>query len=594
MGIGKQRILMLMRTLLFVLISVSTHLVSAQEKANYDLRWGVKVPMRDGVQLNATLYLPDNQAAPLPVIIDLTPYISDGYHIRGKYFSQNGYVYAIVDCRGRGSSEGKFDPLRQEAKDGYDVVEWMAKQSFCNGKVTMWGGSYSGYNQWATAKEFPPHLTTIVPVASVHPGIDYPNPGNIFMSYMISWLTFTSGQTGNANIFGESAFWQTKYSERYEKHLPFSQLDKIAGNETTVFQTWLKHPAYDAYWQNMSPQKEHFERMNMPILTITGHYDADQLGAMTYYKNFMKYASAEAKAKKYLIIGPWDHSGTRTPHVDVGGLMFGKASLLDLNQLHKEWYDHVMKGKPLPEFLKKRVAYYVTGDERWKYADDLESIATEKRTLYLRSAGTTTVFQSGSLTAQLPASEKPDVIKYNPLNTARGIAARKIEEDDNNYLVNQIDLVNAGTEAAVYHSDVFTDSTELTGMPEARLYVSSDAPDADIRAALYEVTANGQSILLSSQQLRLRYRDSLEKETVMLPGLVYTVLLNNFTFISRRIAPGSRLRLGIMCINSINWQKNYGSGGDVANETAKDARPVVLNIHHDRKYPSALIIPIVR
>ncbi|MFN8842714.1 MAG: CocE/NonD family hydrolase, partial [Chryseotalea sp.] len=307
-----------MKNILPILIYFFAHTVLAQEKADYKMQWGVKIPMRDGVQLNATLYLPKDRDEPLPVILDLTPYISDSYHSRGKYFSQNGYVYAIVDCRGRGSSEGKFDPFNQEAKDGYDLVEWLAKQSFCNGKVTMWGGSYSGYNQWATAKEFPPHLSTIVPVASVHPGIDYPNPGNIFMSYMISWLTFTSGQTGNPTIFGDNIFWQTNYTERYVNHLPFSQLDKISGNETTVFQTWLSHPAYDAYWQNMSPKKEHFEKMNMPILTITGHYDADQLVAITYYKNFMEYASEEAKTKKYLIIGPWDHSGTRTPHADFG------------------------------------------------------------------------------------------------------------------------------------------------------------------------------------------------------------------------------------------------------------------------------------
>jgi len=583
-----------MKNILPILIYLFAHTVLAQEKADYKMQWGVKIPMRDGVQLNATLYLPKEKDEPLPVILDLTPYISDGYHIRGKYFSQNGYVYAIVDCRGRGSSEGKFDPFNQEAKDGYDLVEWLAKQSFCNGKVTMWGGSYSGYNQWATAKEFPPHLSTIVPVASVHPGIDYPNPGNIFMSYMIAWLTFTSGQTGNTNIFGDNTFWQTKYSERYINHLPFSQLDKISGNETTVFQTWLSHPAYDAYWQNMSPKKEHFEKMNIPILTITGHYDADQLGAITYYKNFMTYASEEAKTKKYLIIGPWDHSGTRTPHADVGGLVFGNASMLDMNQLHKEWYDFAMKGKALPSFLKKRIAYYVTGEEKWKYADDLNNIATEKRTLYLGSSGTATVFQSGTLSKQIGANEKPDAIHYNPLNTTRGITNRKLEEDDTSYLINQIDVVNSNTEAVVYHSYVFADSTEITGIPEATLYLSSTAPDADIRLQLYEITANGQSILLSSQQLRLRYRDSLEKETLMQAGKVYKVSLTNFTFFSRKIAAGSRLRLGISCINSIYWQKNYGSGGTVANETAKDARPITLTVYHDRNYPSSIRIPIVK
>ncbi|HYJ04348.1 MAG TPA: CocE/NonD family hydrolase, partial [Chthoniobacterales bacterium] len=132
--------------------------------ADYELRWGVKIPMRDKVELNATLYLPktpDGSAAKTPVIFTLTPYISDSYHARAAYFAARGYAFALVDVRGRGNSGGEFEPFAQEPRDGHDVVEWLARQPFCDGKVTMWGGSYAGFNQWATAKEFPPHLATI-------------------------------------------------------------------------------------------------------------------------------------------------------------------------------------------------------------------------------------------------------------------------------------------------------------------------------------------------------------------------------------------------------------------------------------------------
>ncbi|MEY2560996.1 MAG: uncharacterized protein QOG51_1411, partial [Verrucomicrobiota bacterium] len=140
------------------------------------MRWGVKIPMRDKVELNATLYLPktpDGSAPKTPVIFTLTPYISDSYHARAAYFASRGYAFALVDVRGRGNSAGDFEPFAQEPRDGHDVVEWLAQQPFCDGKVTMWGGSYAGFDQWATAKEFPPHLATIVPVASAHPPLDY-------------------------------------------------------------------------------------------------------------------------------------------------------------------------------------------------------------------------------------------------------------------------------------------------------------------------------------------------------------------------------------------------------------------------------------
>src|SRR5256712_12479728 len=139
---------------------------------DYDIRWGVKIPMRDKVELNATLYLPktsDGSAPKTPVVFTLTPYISDSYHARAAYFASHGYVFALVDVRGRGNSGGDFEPFAQEPQDGHDVVEWLAQQTFCDGEVAMWGGSYCGFDQWATAEVFSPHLATIVPAAVAHP-----------------------------------------------------------------------------------------------------------------------------------------------------------------------------------------------------------------------------------------------------------------------------------------------------------------------------------------------------------------------------------------------------------------------------------------
>jgi predicted acyl esterase len=140
-----------------------------------DIRWSVRVPLRDGIGLNATVYRPKDQRAPAPCIFTLTPYIGDSYHDRAMYFAAHGLPFLLVDVRGRGNSEGTFTPFSQEINDGYDVVEWLAKQSYCNGKVSMWGGSYAGFDQWATAKNRPPHLATIVPAAAAFPGVDLPD-----------------------------------------------------------------------------------------------------------------------------------------------------------------------------------------------------------------------------------------------------------------------------------------------------------------------------------------------------------------------------------------------------------------------------------
>src|SRR5829696_9179959 len=119
--------------------------------AEIEFRWGVKIPMRDGLRLNATVYRPRTMPEPLPVIFRLTPYIADSYHDRAVYFARRGYVFALIDCRGRGNSEGHFEPHLNEARDGYDITEWLAAQSWSNGQVALYGGSYEGYVQWVTA-----------------------------------------------------------------------------------------------------------------------------------------------------------------------------------------------------------------------------------------------------------------------------------------------------------------------------------------------------------------------------------------------------------------------------------------------------------
>ena len=571
----------------------------AQEQHNpeppkaVDLTWGLKIPMRDGVKLNATVYRPKDQKEGLPVIFELTPYISDNYHGRAYYFAQHGYAFALVDVRGRGNSEGQFDPFQQEPQDGHDVVEWLATQPWSNGKVAMWGGSYAGYDQWLTLREFPPHLATIVPAAAAHAGVDFPMFKGIWGPYDMQWLTFTSGVTSQQNLFEESSYWIEKFRELYLSHRPYKNLDKIAGDDSTVFQKWIAHPAFDAYWQKLDISSEQYKKVAIPILTITGDYDGDQAGAMTYYRDHMKYGTEEAKAKHYLIIGPWDHAGTRTPRKEVGGLTFGDASMLDMNELHVAWYDWTMKnGKP-PEFLKKHVAYYVTGAEQWKYADSLEAVSTAKRILYLNSSNgeANDAFHSGTLSEDKPATAKPDQYVYDPLDVR---PAELEKEDIKNNITDERYTLNLFGDGVVYHSQPFTEDTEISGFVKLVVWMSMDVPDTDFSVNLYEIMPDGKSIQLTGDQIRARYRDSAVTEKLAKPGEIYRYEFSGFTFFSRRIAKGSRLRLVLTSPNSIYTEKNYNSGGVVAEESGKDAHTAHVTLYHDGDHPSSLELPLVK
>ena len=556
-----------------------------------DLLWGVKIPLRDGVRLNATVFKPAGPDRPRPVIFTLTPYNSDTYYPRARYFAENGYVFALVDVRGRGNSEGVFLPFENEGRDGHDVVEWLAKQPWCDGKVAMWGGSYAGYDQWATLQSFPPHLATIVPAAAAAMGVDFPAQNNVLAPYLLQWATYTSGVTPQPNLFGDASFWIAKFRELYLSGRPFRELDRMVGNPSPWFQRVLQHPRADDHWRSLRPSAADYARISVPILTITGHYDDDQYGAMHYYRGHMEHGTAEAMQRHFLVVGPWDHAGTRTPSREVGGLSFGSASLLDLNALHKAWYDWTLKGGPKPEFLKDRIAYYVVPTDEWKYAGHLESIARETRTLYLDSNGSAgDVFRSGSLASVRPDRSGPDRYTYDPLDTRP--AALETEEI-RSYLTDQRYVLNTFGNGVIYTSEPFAAPAEITGYVRFSAWMALDVPDTDFRVSLYEVLADGTSVLLAEDVKRARYRESPEAETLVPSGAVLRYDFDQFPFFSRRVAPGSRLRLFLRCPNSIYLEKNYNGGGVVADETRQDARTAHVTVYHDAKYPSALTLPVV-
>lgn len=564
-----------------------------------DFQWDVRIPMRDGITLAANVYRPEHQQAPLPCIFTLTPYVAQTWHDRGMYFASHGYVFLTVDTRGRGNSDGSFTPFLQEANDGPQVVAWLARQPYCNGKVAMWGGSYAGYDQWETAKELPPHLVTIVPVAAPRPGIDFPAAYNIFYAYDMQWLTETSGHTMQGSISGDDGFWNAKIGSMYRNHLPFKDLDAIAGVPSRIFHEWLAHPEQGAYWDSYSPTPQQFAKIDLPILTITGQYDGDQPGALSFYDEYFKYASDAAKAKHYLVIGPWDHFGTRTPDAEFGGIQFGKAALIDMNGLLKGWYDWTMKGGPKPTFLKNKVVYYFFGDgiDEWRSAASLADITASMRPMYLSSVdgSANDVFASGSLEAGKPsAASKPDHYVYNPLDVQLPAWDPSGDETGANFLTGVHELLASSGKLLVYHTAPFKQDMDLAGFFKLTAWIAINQPDTDIAATVYAIMPDGHSELLATDALRARYRKSLRTVSFAKPGVIEKYDFDHFTFIARRLAKGSRLRLVIGPVNAPDWEKNYNTDGVVADESGKDARTVTVALYHDSGHPSALFIPIAK
>ena len=238
--------------------------------------------------------------------------------------------------------------------------------------------------------------------------------------------------------------------------------------------------------------------------------------------------------KHFLVIGPWDHAGTRTPTDEVAGVKFGPGAVIDLNDLHRQWYDWTMKSGPRPEFLKNQVAYYLLAagnsgaNGEWKYADNFETLVANPKIFYLdsKNGDANGVFRSGSLIEKQP-SEGLDTFIYDPLDTTRGERVDGIDPKEKTAGIDQTYPLSIAKDGLVYHTEALPNETSFIGCPAVTLWVSIDTPDVDLSAHLYEIQPDGTSIVLWSDTRRLRYRDSLREAKLVKPGEISTLRLQS-------------------------------------------------------------------
>jgi uncharacterized protein len=262
-----------------------------------------------------------------------------------------------------------------------------------------------------------------------------------------------------------------------------------------------------------------------------------------------------------------------------------------MNDLHRQWYNYTMKDSAKPKFLKNNVAYYVTNRDKWEYAESLDEIGKNKILFYLNSTSDTlnNVQHPAKLTTQMNENSTLAKFVYNPMD--KNFPFSTFANNSPDYLIDQTNLNNL--RGIVYQSNVWEKETEVSGFFKLDVYIQVDVKDVDLEADIYEVKADNSSVLLTNDFVRARYRESLEKGRLLIPGEINLFHFGHFPFISRVIDKGSRLRLIITSPNSIYIQKNYCSGGIVANETSKDARSAHIIIYNDRLHPSVLYVPVM-
>jgi len=552
----------------------------------------VMIPMEDGVELHGRLYRPDPVGTPRPTIFSMTPYTVDDAHAYGTYFARHGYAYLNVDVRGRGASGGTFRPLVQDGPDGASVVAWVAEQPWSDGRVAMRGGSYRGMVQWQILAAGAPSLRTVVPTASAYPGWDFPNPHGIFLSYATRWLSFVQERASQGALFGATDYWSGKYRALHRSGAAFPELKGVTGlslRSAEIFRAWIQHPHLDDYWQAPSPEPADYRGLDLPMLTVTGHFDGDQPGALRYYQKHMQHGTAQGTQQHYLLMGPWSHGGTRTPERELRGLTFADTAAIDMNRLHRQWFDWTLRDGPKPPMLQDRVVYYVMGADRWRTAPSLDAVADTTRTFYLQSPGTTPSdpFNAGQLTAQPPEAADTDRYVYNPRDTADVATLEAMEE---RFTAPGAAFLEGPK--LIYHGAPVDAGFELSGQMQLDAWIELDVPDTDLAAWVYEIRPTGETIYLGETVLRARHRHGVDTSALVEPGTIERYRFDRFYWTSRQIQTGSRIRLVIAPLNNPERQKNYHSGKPPMQESVDDARTATVQLHMSPEHPSQLVLPV--
>jgi putative CocE/NonD family hydrolase len=520
---------------------------------------------KNGNTLTITIVRKKENPAPLPVILTNNIYAGPFDSYFGKRAAVYNYVGAVVNTRGKRNSNDENNPFEHESQDIYEVIDWVSKQPWSNGKVGMIGGSYLGFSQWAAVKKLHPALKTIVPQVAVGIGIDYPAQNNIFMSYMLQWINYvTNNKLTDEADFNNFTKWDSINTAWYKSGRSFRALDTISGKPNRIFQRWLDHPGYDQYWQKMVPYKEDFANINIPILTTTGYYDDDQIGAMSYFKAHHQY---NKNANHYLVMGPYDHGGAQSfGFTFVNGRPIDPAARISIDDLAFSWFDYILKNGKKPALLKDRINFQVMNTNTWKHAPTLEKMHTSTLKFYLQD-------RKGSSSVFNPPAEKSF--------TKQTVDFKNRDQKDTYHPVSKTDSVKT-TNSMYFESEVLDKDLIISGNPAGFFNVSINKKDFDTDTYLYQIQPDGKAFLLSTHIVRASYAKNNALRQLLEPGKIEQIPIKNSIFISKKIEKGSRLALLVGVNKSPSWQINYGTGKDVSDETIKDSgEPLEIKWYND-------------
>ncbi len=558
---------------------------------------GIPVAMRDGVVLSTDVYLPD-AAGPFPVILIRTPYSNNVDYLveDGIYFAQRGYAVAIQDVRGRFDSEGVWSPFVHEAQDGYDAQEWCGTQPWSTGKVGTSGASYLGLTQWLAAPLRNRHLAAMAPRVGF---------SNLYHNWVYTGGAFQLGfnlRWGAIQMHARTSQVQYLWMPPEQHlstlfwHLPLITSDENAGRVCEFYKEWIRHPAYDSYWEKLGNVEKDYDQIDVPAYGLGGWYDVFLQSTLDNFVGVRRRGASErARRGQKVLIGPWIHSlGERGTCRRTGDLDFGPAALADLRGEELRWFDHWLKGIDTGVLREPPVRVFVMGANRWRTAEDWPIPGTRFVEHYFHSGGrANSLFGDGRLERRRPETEPPDTFVYDPREPAPTLGGSTCCGED----ITPITMGPRDQRPAEWRPDVLCYTTpaleadvEVTGPITVVLWAASTAPDTDFTAKLVDVHPSGYAMNVAQGILRARFRDSWEHPSLLEPGRIYRYQIDCWSS-SNCFLAGHRIRVEISSSNFPQFDRNPNTGHAFGMDA--ELRTATQTIYHDAAHPSHIVLPVV-
>jgi putative CocE/NonD family hydrolase len=540
---------------------------------------GLTLAARDGTILALDLLAPRAHGA-YPVVLIRTPYdkvasreLKPGTKAGLPYdydflmgLVAGGYAVAIQDVRGRFNSDGEWHPYAHEQEDGFDTVEWIVDQPWCDGNVGMVGRSYVGYVQWAAAVQRPRGLKAIVPIGA-QPDLfvsGFPMTNGVFNLPMAEMVVAMGRHSFQIREFMSNVM---DTAHDYFRTLPIADIPRASGGEPPHWwDEMVQHPTRDAYWLR-GAYADALDDVDVAALNVSGWYDLTLHGALENY--------ARVRDERHrLVMGPWAHWADVSAARD--GIDFGERAVGGLGPYVVRFFDRWLKGDDNGLDDDDRVHVFAMGAKEWWSAPDWPFPGTDFVPFYLRAGG--------SLAREEPADEAPDMYRHNPATPVEGAWSMHNGPVDDRTLEGRPDVLT-------YTSEALERPLDVAGPLVFILYAASSARDTDWHVRLVDVHPDGYAQFLAHGVLRARFRESFAEPSLLTPGAAERYEID-VTATANRFVPGHRIRVEITSSWFPRYERNLGGGTE---NPFFEVEPVVAEqtVFHDANRASCIVLPLV-